>query len=181
MIALMLEQFRQFAYYNRRFNTRIYESAAKLTDEARKRDSGAFFGSIHGTLNHLLLADRLWLGRFRTAKLCSKALDGAELLQNVDSLKSELFSDFAALHQARSATDSVIEHWVASLTPAMLDNTIRYSSMQGVSREHAAWIAITHLFNHQTHHRGQVTTLLHQAGLDPGVTDFIAFVLNPSL
>ena len=181
MIALLLEQFRQFAYYNRRFNTRIYETAAKLTDEARKRNTGAYFGSIHGTLNHLLLTDRIWLGRFHTAKLCSKALEGASLLQSADSLKAELCADFSALHQERSATDSVIEHWVASLTPAMLDSTIRYSNMEGVARQHAAWIAITHLFNHQTHHRGQVTTLLHQAGLDPGVTDFIAFTLNPGL
>jgi len=181
MIALLLEQFRQFAYYNRRFNTRIYETAAKLSDEARKRDSGAFFGSIHGTLNHLLWADRIWLGRFRTAKLCARALEGASLLHNAESYNPELFSDFSALHQERSATDTVIEHWVASLTPAMLDSTIRYSNMQGVSREHAAWIAITQLFNHQTHHRGQLTTLLHQAGVDVGITDFIAFVLNPGM
>jgi len=178
MIALLLEQYRQFAYYNRRFNTRIYETAAKLSDEARKRDSGAFFGSIHGTLNHLLLSDRIWLERFRTAKLCSRALEGATLLHNVESLNSELYSDFSALHQERSATDSVIEHWVSSLTPAMLDHTIRYANRQGGIRQHAAWIAITQLFNHQTHHRGQVTTLLHQAGVDPGITDFIAFALN---
>ena len=108
-------------------------------------------------------------------------MEGAALLHSVDALNSELFADFAALHQERSATDSTIEHWVASLTPAMLDSTIRYSYMQGASREHAAWIAITHMFNHLAHHRGQVTTLLHQTGIDPGVTDFIAFVLNPGL
>jgi len=181
MIALQLEQFRQFAYYNRRFNTRIYETAAKLTDEARKRDSGAYFKSIHGTLNHLLWADRIWLGRFRAAKFCSKALEGAALLNGTEPHATELCADFSGLHQERSATDSVIEHWVASMTPAMLDTTIRYSNMEGVARQHAAWIAIAHVFNHQAHHRGQVTTLLHQAGVDPGVTDFIAFALNPSL
>jgi uncharacterized damage-inducible protein DinB len=55
---------------------------------------------------------------------------------------------------------------------------MRYSNTKGVRREHPAWIALTHFFNHQAHHRGQVTTLLMQAGVDPGVTDLIAFA-NP--
>jgi len=80
----------------------------------------------------------------------------------------------------REATDEAIERWADSLTAEQVPGTFRYSNSKGQPREHAAWIAITHLFNHQAHHRGQVTTLLFQAGHDPGVTDFVHSALKPA-
>lgn len=170
-----LEQFRRFAAYNRWMNERLYAHAGELPDEARTRDLGAFFGSLHRTLNHLLLTDRVWLARFRRFLGGFPSLEGAELVDAFDSLGDELFASFAELRAGREATDAVLVAFADELTEARLLEDFRYRNTKGVERNHALWIAVAHLFNHQTHHRGQATTLLHQLGRDPGVTDFLAF------
>ncbi len=170
------DQVRAFARYNCEFNQRLFAQLATMGDEERKRDVGAFFGSIHATLNHILLADRIWLSRFATAFPAMTALHDADLAQAFSSLRDELFSDFDALASARQATDEVILEWAGQLSDEWLAATMAYRNTRGEAREHAAWIAVAHLFNHQTHHRGQITTAMHQLGLDPGVTDFLAYV-----
>jgi uncharacterized damage-inducible protein DinB len=150
--------------YNREMNARIYASCAKLTEDQRKRDVGAFFKSIHGTLNHLLLGDRVWLGRF---------VGDPFLFQSLDQ---ELYGDFSTLQYERIVTDSAIDAWAASLTETSLAGDLTYvirSSPQ--PQRKPLWFVVTHFFNHQTHHRGQVTALLKQQGVDPGVTDLITF------
>jgi uncharacterized damage-inducible protein DinB len=150
------------AAYNRWMNERLYVLSAGLSDEERKRDRGAFFRSIHGTLNHLLLGDRVWLGRFLGAPF------------QVASLDQELYADFAELRAERVRTDAEIEAWAAALAPADFEGTLRYTSfLNPAPRAFPFWAAATHFFNHQAHHRGQLTTLLTQAGVDPGVTDLI--------
>ena len=170
------DQLRGFAEYNRTFNRRLYEVAAELPDEVRKQDRGAFFGSVHATLNHILLADRVWLGRFSTVFPALASLQGAEVLHGFGSLADELYADFDALRRARAETDDVLVAWVEELDETLLAQTMRYRMSSGRERVHPAWVAAAHLFNHQTHHRGQITTLLYQLGKDPGVTDFIAYV-----
>jgi uncharacterized damage-inducible protein DinB len=153
---------RTFASYNRWMNERLYACSAGLSDSDRKRDRGAFFRSIHGTLNHGLHGDRLWMARFT----------GKEY--RVESLDEELYSDFVELQRERAATDAAIDAYAAGLDDAALAGTLRYRSVVNPApRELPLWLALTHFFNHQTHHRGQLTTLLHQAGVDPGVTDLI--------
>lgn len=150
------------ARYSRWMNERLYEHCGALPDSDRKRDRGAFFGSIHGTLNHILLGDRIWLSRFL----------GREF--QVESLDQELCSDFGELTYQRNATDQEISDWVATLTPARLTATLTYESIVNPEkRAYPMWVAVVHFFNHQTHHRGQLTTLLSQCGIDPGVTDLI--------
>ena len=150
------------ARYNRWMNQRVYDCCASLSDEQRKQDMGAFFGSIHGTLNHLLLADRLWMGRFQGEQF------------RVSSLDQELYADFAELRAARESEDERIVEWAASLTQRDLDGELRYMSMVNPQpRSFPFQIAVSHFFNHQTHHRGQLTTLLSQLGVDVGVTDLI--------
>ncbi len=154
---------RTLAAYSRWMNARLYEHCATLTDAERKRDAGAFFKSIHGTLNHLLLGDRVWLGRF-TGNLFS-----------VKSLADELYADFVQLRAERSATDGEIEAWAAALTDEALAGELAYSGVTNPAlRRQPLWFAVAHFFNHQTHHRGQLTTLLRQRGIDPGITDLIA-------
>jgi uncharacterized damage-inducible protein DinB len=149
--------------YNRWMNERLYEACAQLPDARRREDLGAFFKSIHGTLNHLLLADRVWLGRF------------AGVPFRVSSLDQELYADFADLRSERQRTDAAIAAWVATLTPAHFAGELAYTGITNPQpRRMPLWLAVVHLFNHQTHHRGQVTTLLKQSGIDPGVTDLIA-------
>jgi uncharacterized damage-inducible protein DinB len=172
-------QFTLFSDYNTRFNTVVYDVCERLSDDERRRDRGAFFGSIQKTLGHILLADRIWLGRFRTCGIAPSALAGADLITKFDNLDDDLFPVWSDLRRERSATDDVMGRWTAALTDELLATNMRYANSRAVVREHPAFIAVAHLFNHQTHHRGQVTTLLMQAGHDVGVTDFLAFAVKP--
>ena len=150
------------ARYNHWMNERLYECCAGIADGERKRDMGAFFRSIHGTLNHLLLADRVWMGRFLGSSFVVKSLD------------QELYAEFVQLRVERAITDEVIDHWVEALDQRKLGGELSYTSLANPApRSYPLWLAVTHFFNHQTHHRGQLTTLLSQQGIDPGVTDLI--------
>ena len=153
---------RRMARYNTWMNERLYAACASLSDAVRKEDVGAFFKSIHGTLNHLLVADRVWMGRF-TGPIFVPA-----------SLAQELYADFDALRAERAGLDRAIENWAAKLTDQDLAGELAYTSIVNPQpRTIPMWIAVTHFFNHQTHHRGQLTTLLMQRGVDPGVTDLM--------
>lgn len=164
------------ARYNSWVNDRIYEVAASLSEEERQRNLGAFFHSIHGTLNHILLGDRVWLGRFATGTCHTfNALHPAKLLFEFESLGQILYSDFGELRSERASTDKVIENWMQELEPEMLSSPVHYSNRdRSIEREHSLWFGLTHFFNHQTHHRGQVTTLFQQLDRDYGITDFLA-------
>ena len=173
--------YRSLAHYNTRMNRRLYDHSARLPAEERTRDRGAFFKSIHGTLNHLLLADRVWMARFTGDRDRFASRDASGAVIEIQGLSQELYADFDDLRRERAATDAAIESWVDGLDPATLDAPLRYRTSSGAAQEHALWWAVSHFFNHQTHHRGQVTTLLFQAGIDPGVTDLIAFLRDPTL
>ena len=181
MDAAFSDNFRLLARYNRWMNQRLYEACAGLTDEARKQDRGAVFGSLHRTLNHLVVADQIWLRRFAQCGLdhgvTMASLNGAVLdLAPGSQLDTVPFDDWTALRAKREQLDIAIASWVADMPEGYPQFTMTYSNTRGVRRAHPAWQAMTHFFNHQTHHRGQVTTLLMQAGVDVGVTDLIALV-----
>lgn len=157
------EMFQEMARYNSWMNERLYEACADMSDDERKLDMKAFFRSIHGTLNHILLADRVWLGR----------LSGQPFA--VRSLEQELYTDFAVLACERKKTDAEIERVVSSFGPSELNGSITYRSISQQKQTSASRsLILMHLFNHQTHHRGQVTSLMSQLGRDVGVTDLIA-------
>ena len=119
-MATHLGQFRRFAQYNAWFNGRLYEHAAALTEDERRRDLGTFFHSIHGTLNHILLTDRIWLGRFSRHPHGFRALDKTPLVFEFESLSQVLCEQFSDLLAQRRETDAAIESWVAELTPEIL-------------------------------------------------------------
>ncbi len=172
-----IDNYRFLARYNRWMNQRLCQASESLSDAERKQERGAFFGSIHHTLTHLVLADRMWLHRFASQQTVFAALSPALLaLPEGSDYSSDLHPDWLDLRQTRDALDEVIEQWLAGMAPDFLTSTLRYTNTKGVQRAHPAWQAMTHFFNHQTHHRGQVTTLLMQAGVDIGVTDLIALV-----
>ena len=157
-----LDHARTLARYNRWMNTKLYDCSARLSDARRKEDRGAFFKSIHGTLNHLLVGDSVWMGRFQ----------GPVFVPT--SLAQELHADFDDLRRAREAMDQRILDWTANLTDAVLASELHYTSIVNPQPRHMPMgLAVAHFFNHQTHHRGQVTTLLSQCGIDPGVTDLM--------
>jgi uncharacterized damage-inducible protein DinB len=148
------------ARYNAWMNARLYALCATLGDDERRRDRGAFFRSIHSTLNHIVYADLAFLSRFTG--------DPPE----VPALGVDLHAEFAALRAARAALDARIEAWCATLDEDWLAQKLTYTSkVDGQTRTLPRWLLVTHLFNHQTHHRGQLTTLLTQRGLDIGSTD----------
>ena len=148
------------ARYNTWMNEKLYELCADLSDEQRKQDRQAFFRSIHGTLDHILWGDKVWMGRF-----VNEPFNGPRLGQ-------QLYEDFDAMRTERKRVDRWIEDWARQLDPGWLQAPFSFTSGQdGKTRSSPAWALVSHLFNHQTHHRGQVTTLLKQAGVHPGVTD----------
>lgn len=172
-----LDNYRFLARYNRWMNQRLYAACEPLGDAERKRQRGAFFGSIHHTLMHLVWADKMWLNRFASQETTFAALPTRALILPAGAdYGSELHPDWQDLRQTREALDERIEQWVGEMRPDFLNSTMRYANTKGVQRAHPAWQAMTHFFNHQTHHRGQATTLLMQAGVDVGVTDLIALV-----
>ena len=150
------------ARYNRWMNERLYAAASQMTEDDRRMDRGAFFGSIHRTLDHILWGDRVWLGRFTNVPY------------TVPAFGADTHGDFATLERERAVTDTSLLTWAGQLSAAWLESTLEYhGASDGRMRRAPAWIAATHLFQHATHHRGQVTTLLVQAGRDPGVTDLM--------
>ena len=150
---------RLLARYNRLANERLYEACAALTDEELKRDRRGFFRSIHGTLNHILLGDRNWFARFHGGEAPSTGLDAI------------LYEDFAELRAARALEDDRLEAFARDATPALLAGSIRYVNNEGRLLEDPTDLLALHLFNHQTHHRGQVHDMLSQAGAKPPVLD----------
>lgn len=147
------------ADYNHWMNQKLYAICAKIPDEKRKQDLGAFFKSIHGTLNHILAGDRIWMGRFINQPFTGK-------------VSQELYSNFEALRKERELTDLQIIQWAKDLSDDWLNGPFKYTSgIDKKTRILPCWLLATHLFNHQIHHRGQLTTLLSQLGYDPGITD----------
>lgn len=158
------------AAYNGELNRRLYAAAARLPDERRRADDGAFFGSIHGTLSHLLWADRMWLSR-----LAGWPRPAATL-----ATSATMIADFAELRTAREAADAGIAAWAAALSQHWIDGELTWHS-GALGRDMTAPRAtiVMHLFNHQTHHRGQVHALLTRAGERTGDTDLFAVLPPP--
>jgi uncharacterized damage-inducible protein DinB len=172
----LITQFRTMAQYNTWMNRSIYDTCGALSDEERTRDVHAFFGSIHRTLNHLLLTDRVQMARFVGADRMRSLDDGGRAIE-IRSLDQELYADFLTLRREREKSDAAIEAWTASneITSEFLERDMVYDAMSAAGRYRVPmWIAVMNFFNHQTHHRGQITTLLSQLGHDPGVTDLMA-------
>jgi uncharacterized damage-inducible protein DinB len=156
--------FQMLAAYNAWANERLYDAAARVHDAEYRRDRGAFFGSLHGTLNHLLLGDRIWMHRFTGAGDEPKELDAI------------LFEDFAELRRARRAEDARIEAYIAALSDADLAGTIRYRSTRSPAEiEQLLAPLLLHFFNHQTHHRGQAHCLLTEIAGEAPSFDLLVY------
>ena len=165
------------AKYNRTMNERVWGAAEQLSSLELAEDRGAFFGSILGTLNHIVVGDITWLHRFAEHHNDSSALrDFSTSLTRPTSLRQTIASDLEGLGAYRRRIDSIIDLWVCELTIEHLASTMTYENMAGKKAEKNFGAVIQHFFNHQTHHRGQASTLLFQAGVDIGVTDLITFV-----
>lgn len=160
----MKAHFVTFALYNRWANRRVYAVAADLTDAQFREDRGAFFRSVRGTLNHLLVGDRVWFNRFTGEGV------------NPSSLDTILHDGFAELSTAREAEDERILTYANDLDERRLDRPFAYRSMDGTPVELPLGQILAHVFNHQTHHRGQAHALLTQSGLAVPPLDLVYFL-----
>ncbi len=152
----------RMARYNRWQNENLYGVADRLSEEERGRERGAFFGSIHKTLNHLLWGDQIWMSRLANTKK-----PDAGIPESVG-----LFDDWENLKSARASFDQAILDWADTLEPTWLAAEQSYFSFAtGRNVTKPRWVLVTHMFNHQTHHRGQVHSMLTQAGGRPSDTD----------
>ena len=161
---MFLPHFETLAAYNRWANTRLYDACAGLGDAARKRDRRVFFDSIHNTLNHILVGDRLWLDRIEGIDSGTVALDTVP------------FADFEALHGGRTAEDDRLDRVLADMDEERIAGDLAYRNVAGEPYRTPMRLVWTHLFNHQTHHRGQVHGMLSQAGASPPELDLIYYV-----
>lgn len=160
------DYFHTFARYNRWANRRLYGACAELPDSEYRKPRPAFFKSIHGTLNHLLVGDRIWLAR----------IEGTA--SGIDALDQILHDDFAALEGARKAMDERLIELVDGMTEARMagDVTYRQIVQPGGERRTPMRFVLGHLFNHQTHHRGQAHDLLAQTAVASPSLDLIFFL-----
>lgn len=160
-----MQNYQMLAAYNAWANRLLYAAVADLTEEELHRDTGAFFGSIFGTLSHLITADRVWLNRFTGEGPRQTALN------------ERPYDRFADLRAARVEEDARITRYIESLTPDRLDGDLHYtpvSTPEPITQK--LWPVLTHVFNHQTHHRGQVHAGLTFLGKPSLSLDLIYFV-----
>jgi len=158
--------FEMLARYNRIANERLYAACAQLDDrEYRERRAGSF-GSIHALLNHILLGDRRWMGLFQSGQRATPPLNQI------------LYDDFSALRSARVREDARIEAFFDDVDVAFWTRSFAYTNNQGKDYVETAHVACTHLFNHQTHHRGQVHVMLSQTTTKPPSLD-LHRIVNP--
>jgi uncharacterized damage-inducible protein DinB len=163
------ERYRMFAAYNAWANARLYDAAARLSDADYRADRGAFFKSVHGTLNHLLVGDRLWMRRFTGEGTAPARLDAI------------LFEELPDLREARTAEDRRIANYADGLDEAKLRAEFTYRTITNpttISQPLAP--ALDHFFNHQTHHRGQAHALITAFGEKTGDTDLF-LVVQPAV
>ena len=160
-----MNQYSLMARFNAWANLRLYECAARLPEEAYRADRKAFFGSVHRTLNHLLVVDRLWSGRIESVD------------RGICALDQILYDDFASLRAARRKEDEHLVAFVDGLGEERLGATVRFRAITngGIYDARTDHILLT-LFNHQTHHRGQVHVMMTQAGVIPPPLDVVDYL-----
>jgi uncharacterized damage-inducible protein DinB len=147
----LIRHFAMLARYNTLANRALYAACQGLPEEEYRKERPGSFGSIHRALNHILLGDRIWMGRFTSPEMST-----------TPPLSTVLYDDFAGLRQAREAEDARIEDFMAGLAEDFLETEIRYINSAGKFYSDPPALAIAHMFNHQTHHRGQVHVMLSQ-------------------
>ncbi len=164
MTIKLLSNFQSFARYNAWANEHLYAACGQLPEAEYLKSRPSYFGSIHMTLNHILVGDRVWLSRFT-------ATDAG-----ITSLDQELYADFSGLHVARQAEDALIINYADALDEAALLGWLEYTNVAGADQADEISVLLAHFFNHQTHHRGQVHGLLSQTDVTPPSIDLIYYL-----
>ncbi len=166
--------FQLMATYNRRMNEQIYQVSVGLPEAELERNVDAFFKSILGALNHIVVGDLLWLSRFATHSPRYQSLTRLQMYPTPSSLDELLYNNLDAYWVVRRDIDVIIQEWLSNeVLEADFESNLTYRNSKGVASRRNFFELVAHLFNHQTHHRGQISALLYQKGIDIGVTDFL--------
>ncbi len=177
----MLAYTRTMSQYNQWMNERLLMVCDELSEEQMQADRGAFFKSILGTWNHILVGDLIWLRRLSAETdlpIDQTSLEQVPVVERLDQMLFEVWPEFKA---KRRQIDQVLLHLSRDLKPQQLELAVTFTTTTGQSFQQRVWLILTHLFNHQTHHRGQLTDLIHQCGVNPGVTDLMAMCREQAL
>ena len=174
----LLSNLQLMSQYNQWMNQKVYQVVDQLEEDELKCDLGAFFGSILATLNHIYVADIIWLKRFSSHEIAYQSLKGLPELSSYTALNQIVSSDLATLIQLRQKLDTIIIDWCQEIESEDLATHLEYFDTKGNAYCKNFGQLIHHFFNHQTHHRGQVSTLITQQGLDIGVTDLLKIIPN---
>ncbi len=170
------QQFELMAQYNQWMNVSIYRSAATLSSAELSKHRGAFFRSIWGTLNHIMVADIIWLKRFALHPAGFQALEYMQDVPAPIALAEILYAELGSLQSARTAMDEVIISFTREATEKDYAHVLCYQSTKEQSFAKPFGYLVQHFFNHQTHHRGQLSTLFNQLQIDIGTTDLLALI-----
>jgi uncharacterized damage-inducible protein DinB len=161
----MLDYFATLARYNVWANRRLYGAVGQLDADAIAAPRIGFFPSLLKTLNHLVVADRIWLGRLT-----------ARPETQLTALDQVLHDDFVELRAVRLALDERLQIFIQELSPARLDDVLSYKTTAGIAHETPIPLVLGHMFNHQTHHRGQAHGMLAGTAVPPPSLDLIAYL-----
>ena len=172
----MKTHFLLLAQYNAWINNKICQSIANIDNEQLWQDNNAFFGSILGTLNHIMVGDLIWLNRLQQHASPFDALKALSTLPLPTCLEQVLYTQTNDYIEHRQKLDNIIKQFVTELTADDLEKNIVYRNTKGLEFSKPLSKLLLHLFNHQTHHRGQATTLLNQMDIDIGATDLLLLI-----
>lgn len=175
---LLQENFVLMAQYNKWMNQNIYQICGDIDQDNLTKNLGAFFCSILGTLNHILVADIIWLKRFANHPENYSSLNYIRNISSPLALNQILYDDFNKLEIERKAIDKLIIQFCLEFHEKDLDTFLDYHNTKGDFFQKKLGYLIQHFFNHQTHHRGQITTLLSQLKIEVGVTDLLVLIPN---
>ena len=166
------------AKYNQLMNQRLLTAASELSNDSLVEDKGAFFKSVIGSLNHILIGDILWLTRFAYHPTAYSSLKPLFERKKPSRLDEILYADLSSFGEERAKIDHIIIQWCNEIIEDDLDKPLRHKNFKGVEFNKRLGDLILHLFLHQIHHRGQITTLLSQENIDFGETDLPEIVAN---
>lgn len=164
------------AVYNQWMNQRLYEAASRLDPQALRADKGAFFGSILSTLQHIYAADVHWMKRIAAQETQLAALLPLGSIPLPPLVRAITYPDFDTLVREREAMDAILIAFTREATESLYARPLRYTNTAGQAYTRQLGLVLRHVFNHQTHHRGQATTLFQQSGIDVGITDMSALI-----
>lgn len=172
----MCDNFILYATYSSDMNLRIYQAARKMTEAQVRLPRGAFFGSVLGTLNHLIVADTIWLYRIAHHPAEFPSLSPVKSWFMPKALDQTVVEDLESWWNRRCSIDRTIKEFVSEIKAEDLETYLHYTSIEGTSYCRPLKTVLLHFFNHHTHHRGQITTLMTQSGVDVGATDLLNWV-----